>query len=141
MQHQHLDRYSAAQQRDINLVRLYLQVHTLADKSDTARKQVINLNYLDGVRPPGFTDNDVWPRQAAPTKDQCRLWKRYLRSSFLRYVPYWITDPLRGISQQEAPVQESSASTFEEHFSCLPKTHLQLLDGFQQVATDRKSVV
>ena len=140
MQHQeHLDRYSTVQQRDINLlVRLYLQVPTLADISDQTRKQSINLNYLDGIRSPGFINNEVWQRQEEPTKAQCRLWKRYLRSSFLRYVPYWITDLLRGITPQEAPVQEVRAPIFNEHLSCLPKPHLQLLDGFQQVATAKQ---
>lgn len=42
MQRQHLQRYSAAaQQRDINLVRLYLQVYTLADTSDITKEEDI----------------------------------------------------------------------------------------------------
>ena len=140
MQQQHLERYSSSQQRDINFVRLYLQVQTLADLADQHRKNCISLSYLDAFRPKDFVNQAVWPRQAEPTKAQRRLWKRYLRSSFLRYVPYWITDPRIGVaptlpttSEQQPPV-----STLEEHLLRLPKSHQRLLDGFHQLATDRQ---
>ena len=140
MQQQHLDRYSLTQQRDINLVCMHLQVHTLSDLADKHRKQCIRLSYLDATRPDDFVDNNDWPRQAAPTKAQCRLWKRYIRSSFLRYVPYWITDPRAGIIQPRPPTsaQHTQVSTLNEHLRSLPKSHQRLLDGFQQIATDRQ---
>ena len=51
MQPCHLARYTNSQQRDINLVRLYLQVQTLADLSDPVRKKCIWLEYINAVRP------------------------------------------------------------------------------------------
>jgi hypothetical protein len=80
MQQQHLDRYSPAQQRDINLVRMYLQVQTLADLADKHRKQCISLSYLDATRPDTFVNHNEWPRQVSPTNAQRRLWKRYITS-------------------------------------------------------------
>jgi hypothetical protein len=75
MQSAHLTRYSSSQQRDINLVRMYLQVQTLADLSDPARPKCISLEYLDAVRPREFSSDPQWPRQHEPTKQQRRLWK------------------------------------------------------------------
>jgi hypothetical protein len=57
MQSQHLQCYSSSQQRDLNLVQLYLQVHTLADMSDRTKKKTISLNYLDAIRPNDFVLN------------------------------------------------------------------------------------
>jgi hypothetical protein len=138
MQPQHLERYSATQQRDLNLVRLYLQVHTLADMSNLSRRQTIDLCYVDARRPHDFVDNSSQPRQEIPTKSQARLWKRFIRSSYLRYVPYWITDPRCGMP---APVQEDTrpldvADDFPDHLARLPQQHRRLIDGFQQLATD-----
>ncbi|KAI2492011.1 hypothetical protein MHU86_22536 [Fragilaria crotonensis] len=50
MQPHHLAQYSTAQQRDINLVRLYLQVNTLAEMQDVTRPNTIALAFLDGRR-------------------------------------------------------------------------------------------
>ncbi len=95
MQSPHLARYSPAQQKDINLVRLFLQVNTLADITDPSNPKAVHLSYLDGQRPLGFTENQQWPRQQPPSKQQIRLWKRYIKSSYLRYVPYWKIVPLQ----------------------------------------------
>ena len=43
----HLDRYTPAQQLDLNLVRMWLQVTTLADMCDKKRSNRIRLSYLD----------------------------------------------------------------------------------------------
>jgi hypothetical protein len=76
MQDVHLQRYSPAQELDINLVRIWLQVATLADMHDKGRHNRIGLNYLDARRPLNFAPSNLWPRQEAPTKSQQRLWKR-----------------------------------------------------------------
>jgi hypothetical protein len=94
MQRDHLKRYTITQQRDINSVRLYLQATTLADLTDPNRPQAISLCSLDGKRYPDFKVNPHWPRQPEPAKHQKRLWKRYISSSFLRYIPMWKTPPL-----------------------------------------------
>jgi hypothetical protein len=73
MQSEHLQRYTPSQQHDLNLVRMWLQVATLADMSDSARPNCILLCYLDGNRPPQFTPSMTWPRQDTPSKAQKRL--------------------------------------------------------------------
>ncbi|KAI2497472.1 hypothetical protein MHU86_17022 [Fragilaria crotonensis] len=83
IQSQHLQRYSKSQQMDINLVRIYLQVNTLADMTDELQPNRICLEYLDGMRPHGWTTTMRWPKQLEPSKSQRRLWKRFITSSYL----------------------------------------------------------
>ena len=63
MQRHHLARYSEIHQRDINLVRLHLQVSTLADLSDPTRNNAISLDNYDARRPATWQDDLKWPRQ------------------------------------------------------------------------------
>ena len=140
MQSQHLNRYSASQQRDINLVRLFLQVSTLADMADTTRSQAIELCFLDGSRPSGFVLNSFWPRQQRPSKAQIRLWKGYIKSSFLRYVPYWKTTPFIS-ALPDPPQTPPPPSTFSDLFSYLEsisQNDRRLLDTLEQPASDLK---
>ena len=139
MQNEHLARYSSAQQRDINLVRMYLQVQTLADMSDHDRPNRISLNYIDAARPNGFISDPQWPRQAIPSPQQRRLWKGYIRSSFLRYVPYWKASPLPSSTPPPEAAAISIIPTSDQLFaylSTLPKYHRRLMDDLQQKATD-----
>ena len=94
MQSENLLRYETSQQKDINLVRLWLQVATLSDISDPSRPNCVLLSYLDAERPPGFTSSATWPRQSPPTKSQICLWKGYINSTFIRYMPYWNISPI-----------------------------------------------
>ena len=76
-------------------------------------------------------------------KSQCRLWKRFLCSSYLRYVPYWIEDPTPANSipsqhKQADPPSSPIVETFSDFLDSLPKQHQRLLDGFTQLATDSK---
>lgn len=84
MQQEHLMRYTPSQQRDINLVRIYLQVTTLSEMSDPERHNTIDLKYLDGRRPNNWVKDPRWPRQETPSPSQRRLWKRYIPSTYLR---------------------------------------------------------
>ena len=102
MTSEHLARYTPVQQRDLNLVRMWLQVSTLSQMSDPKRPNCMDLAYLDAQRPTHFIHQDTWPRQQAPSKAQCRLWKRFIRSSYLRYTPYWKTAPLTKVSLPQA---------------------------------------
>jgi hypothetical protein len=139
MQSDHLLRYEPAQQIDINLVRLWLQVATLSEISDPSRPNRVLLSYLDGTRPPGFTPSATWPRQSPPTKSQIRLWKGYIKSSFLRYIPYWKTPPTSStVIVPEPPIIPTRLSDYSEYLasSCFSRTEQRLLDGLQQVATD-----
>lgn len=138
MQASHLEQYTNAQQKDSNLVRLFLQVNTLADITDCSNPKAISLFFLDGRRPPSFKMNKQWPRQQTPTKSQVRLWKGYVKSSFLRYVPYWKTAPLPS-SQAPTSVSVPTPSTFDsliEYLSSLPQSSRRLIDEIDQTATD-----
>ena len=138
MQAEHLSRYTVAQQRDINLVRMYLQVQTLADMSDPLRPKCIRLEYFDAVRPHDFTPVSHWPRQAAPSPQQRRLWKGYIRSSYLRCIPYWkeIPTSIPIPASVAAPIIPSTSIKVLEYLSTLPQYQRRLIDDLQQKATD-----
>ena len=144
MQRSHLSRYTVSQQRDINLVRLYLQVTTLADITDVNRLSAISLSALDGIRSDTWANNPLWPRQETPIPSQRRLWKRYIKSLYLRYIPYWkyppttthgITPTLMSNSDVglTAPI---SFSTLSEYVRTLPSTQRRLLADLKQESTD-----
>jgi hypothetical protein len=139
MQADYLQRYTTAQQTDINLVRIWLQVTTLAEMIDPDRPNCILLSYLDGVRPHTRIPSDKWPRQLQPSKSQLRLWKRYIKSYYLRYIPYWKTPPAPTAVLPPPPtviptrLEEFSEYLASSHFS---RTERRLLDGLEQVATD-----
>ena len=145
MQRSHLSRYTVSQQRDINLVRLHLQVTTLAEITDTNRPTAISLSALDGVRSSTWENNPLWPRQEVPTPHQRRLWKRYIKSSYLRYVPYWKIPPTpqhagtgktRQSKSDAAPLAPTSFSSLSEYVNTLPKTQRRLLADLDQQVTD-----
>ena len=140
MQRQHLERYTAGQQRDINLVRLHLQVTTLADLVDPNSASAISLSALDGIRSKSWVNDSRWPREETPTSTQRRLWKRFIRSSFLCYVPYWKNSPLLSPSLSTADSSaESSPTSFAsltEYVRTLPNTQRRLLADLQQQASD-----
>jgi hypothetical protein len=54
MQPEHRNRYTEAQQRDLNLVRMYLQVSKLSDMADSDKPNWIALCFLDAARPSNF---------------------------------------------------------------------------------------
>ncbi|KAI2493079.1 hypothetical protein MHU86_21463 [Fragilaria crotonensis] len=121
---------------DLNLVRLWLQVATLADMCDPDRPNRILLCYLDGSRPSDFEPSSKWPRQDKPSKSQQRLWKRFIRSSYLRYPPIG-----------KSPGQMSSSFSNYSAVAVFPdlpsyitslssRTERRLLDGLQQKASD-----
>ena len=69
-----------------------------------------------------------------------RLWKRFIVSSYLRYIPYWKTPPLP-LSQPpktKPPASLSSPSLLSNVVKQLPRTQRRLLDGLEQVWTDAK---
>ncbi len=67
-----LKKYSAKDQRDINLVRLHIQAVTLSDVS-TPEGKYIKWEALNGQRQPNQTIRKNWPRQQVPTKHQLHL--------------------------------------------------------------------
>jgi hypothetical protein len=137
MQPEHLQRYTPSQQSDLNLVRLWLQVATLADMGDPDRSHCIRLCFLDGTRPPEFELSSTWPRQAQPSKAQQRLWKRFIRSSYLRYTPYWKVPQPHCPSPPAHPVLPQSFPDIHSYLSSLSsRTERRLLDGLTQTASD-----
>jgi hypothetical protein len=83
-----IKRYTPGQQRDINLVRLYIQALTLSDLS-TSDGTAIREHYLQGCRSPEQKIRQHWPRQSLPTPTQRRLWRKYITSTFLGYDRKW----------------------------------------------------
>ena len=141
MQACHLERYTPIQQRDINLVRLYLQVNTLADLTDATNLKAINLAFFDGQRPTDWIYSDKWPREHPPSKHQIWLWKGYIRSSFLRYGPYWKIKPIDRVPNTENVTSLSPPIHHDNIFSfikSLPPRHKRLLDNIEQVASDKQ---
>ena len=138
----HLRRYSTSQQRDLNLIRIWLQITTLADTADPVRPNRIQPGYLDAKRPQDFVPLETWPRQAQPSKSQMRLWKRYITSSFLCYIPYWKITPVSTPTAERSsvsPTKVPQLSDYQTHISLnLSRTERRLLDGLTQVATDLK---
>ncbi|KAI2498643.1 hypothetical protein MHU86_15820 [Fragilaria crotonensis] len=137
MQLDHLTRYTPAQQQDLNLVRLWLQVATLADMCDPDRPNRILLCYLDGSRPSDFEPSSKWPRQDKPSKSQQRLWKRFIRSSYLRYPPYWKVPQDKCLPPSATTVPSQSFPDLPSYITSLSsRTERRLLDGLQQKASD-----
>ena len=103
----------------------------------------IRLNCIDAQRPPTWTSTHSWPRQTSPTRQQQRLWKGYILSSYLRYVPYWKIAPIAA-SRSESPKRSSTPlhpepmRSLHEHISNLPVKHRRLLDEYEQIATDNE---
>ena len=112
VQPEHLSRYTETQQRDLNLVRLYLQISKLSDMVDPHQPNKIALQYLGATRSPNFVPNPQWPRQGKPSASQRRLWKRFLVSSYLRYIPYWKSPPLPSPTHQPQSHSTLSLSAF-----------------------------
>ena len=140
MQKCHLERYTVSQQRDINLVQLYLQVNTLAEITNLTHHKSICLDYLDAKRPLGWQNKHPWPCQVASTRHQKRLWKGYItRSSFLRYVSYWktsLTSPVSTPNPADATQRLATHPNLDTYIAALPPIHRRLLADYQQVGTD-----
>ncbi|KAI2503242.1 hypothetical protein MHU86_11179 [Fragilaria crotonensis] len=145
MQQSHLARYSTAHQRDLNLVRMYLQVTSLADLTDPGRLSAIHTDFLNGRRPPHWKTHHIWPRQEAPSAHQRRLWKRYITSSFLRYIPFWKTPPTSSTpstptgerpTSKKVEMAPTSFPTIRDYLATLSRTQRRLVEDVTQVATD-----
>jgi hypothetical protein len=130
--------HHASLQWDINLVRLHLQVNTLADLTDTKSLKAIHLTLYDGQRPTDWIQSKKWPRQHPPSKQQVRLWKGYIRSSFLRYVPYWKIKPIDSASSPDvsSPPPTIHHTDIFSFIKSLPTCHQRLLHDIEQVASD-----
>ena len=135
--------YSPQQQKDINLVRLHLQATTIADLSDTQDSSLIDQLSFNGTRPVTFQRNPACLRQELPSASQRRLWKRYIRSQFLRYDRYWKASPFprrRSSAQQPppSPVATERPTSLPILIKTLPKYQRRLLSHIKQTASDQE---
>jgi hypothetical protein len=135
-----LQRYSIRQQTDINLVRIYLQVHTLNDMIDTAEPDKIASWAMAGVRDIGFENNAGWPRQQEPSLAQKRIWRRYISSNYLRYQRFWKYSPGMRKQDRHSVAGEDEAHVFDGGIPALiynlPRTQKRMLMHVHQVASD-----
>jgi ribonuclease HI len=144
-----LQRYTIPQQRDINLVRLYLQAITLSDISEPAGNK-IRPQALRGYREENQRLRKNWPRQDELTVSQRKLWTRYISSHFLRYDRHW-KKPLGDTRPGNRPrspwfptiqpimgdaIPVSAAPDLSSYLSQLPRWHKRLLSSYQQEAED-----
>jgi hypothetical protein len=131
-----LSRYTTRQQSDINLVRIHLQIITLSDMSHEDGTTACIHHAQGARRPDQKIRTKTWPRQEPPTKQQVRLWKRYISSNFLRYLNKWKT-PL-GVMTQTALLSTPiiQHSTLQSHIASLPLWHRRLLFEYKQLSSD-----
>jgi hypothetical protein len=106
--------YSPQQQKDINLVRIYLQATTLSDLTETTDITRIATWAFQGTRGHEFHNQSYWPRQQEPLPAQKRLWKRYLTSHHIRYDRYWRRPPMdRKVEAQPAQDDETNSTSVQ----------------------------
>ena len=114
-------------------MRLYLQVYTLQDLTDTAEPSRINLNYLDGRRPFTMKTHTTWPNQPPPTSTQRKLWNGFIKSSYLRYAQYWLqAPPLPAVSSSSSSLENSDvvveAISIKTLIKALPRTERRMVE-------------
>ena len=124
---------------DINLVRIYLQVTTLADLTDPTDRTKISTWAISAIRPTGFVDQPHWPRQTNPSPPQRKLWRQYLEAHFLRYERFWRSSlyPRRQSSCPAEPtVHSDPTDDLPSLIKPLPRFQRRLLSHVTQVASD-----
>jgi ribonuclease HI len=134
MQPLHLQRYTPIQHKDLNLVRLYLQIYSLQDMTDPTKSSRINLDYLDGRRPITMKPQTTWPTQPPPTSAQRKLWNGFIKSSYLRYAPYWLqAPPLPVVSSSLSSLENSDVAvegiSFKTLIKALPRTERRMVES------------
>lgn len=142
----HLVRYSKKQQLAINLVRMFLQVTSLHDLSAGTDGKTIQSEYLKGARPSDFLADPGWSQQETPTGPQCRLWKDFISTNFIRYPPYWKTplgpllpldrDPHMSSDPLATPLPPIEYASLQHFLKAIPRFYNRLLSFYEQVATD-----
>jgi hypothetical protein len=144
-----LSQYTPQQQQDINLVRIHLQALTLSDLS-TSDGRNIQPQALEGIRAESYRPRQNWPRQENVTASQRRLWKRYLKSHFIRYDLHWrqelgpsspplrpraprptrITPTMMDVDSQ-SPESSVPAHDLKSYIARLPRWHQRLLSNYR----------
>ena len=134
MSHSRLnDKYDVRAQKDINLVRIYLQATTIADLSDTADHRAISATSLNGIRSTDFIVNTGWPRQEQPSTSQIRLWTQYITSQFLSHNRTWKTCPYK--AQRDQKPTETGTLDVITLIKHLPTFQRRMLTHVKQTAS------
>ena len=137
----HLTHLQPGEKIDLNLVRMYLQVKTLSDLSDPSDRAKIPTWALTATRPSGFSSLPHWPRQATPSPTQRRIWRKYIKSHFIRNDRYWIVPPIprrqTAAAPSDPPNHAQATSDLPSLIKQLPRNHRRLLSHVRQVATDQ----
>jgi hypothetical protein len=132
-----LKHYTTTQQKDVNLVRLHLQIITLSDM--VSQEDGVNacVYHINGKRRPHQTIRQkIWPRQEVVTPPQIKLWKRYISAAFLRYSNKW-RQPPRHIPCSSAPATPIQHLSPQTYLTSLPsKWYRRLLFSYNQQSTD-----
>ncbi len=137
--------YSVRQQKDINLVRVFLQVTTIDELTDSGDNTQILIMALQGKHADNFVSTPGWPRQRLPASSQIRLWKKYLSSQFLRYDRKWKRSPRAKLRYfQKKAVQVAADGRLQEgddsenlvqssgHYQTLSQPQRRLLSHVKQ---------
>ena len=135
--------YTVKQKRDINLVRLYLQIITLSDMTISDGIHASCDYHRKGLRQPHqLIRQKTWPRQLDPTTSQRKQWKNYISScsNYLQYDNKW-SYPMQDLpplpsSADEKPIPPVKYSTLKSFITSLLKRHRRLLLNVDQTATD-----
>ena len=138
-----LQGYTGPQTKDLNLVRIFLQVITLSDMSTVDGIDACPFNSQGNRRPGKRMRTTTWPRQEEPTQQQKSLWKKYIESNYIRYGTKWknrlnpdIIQEVHPPSQEMLPKSEVNHPTLQAHIKSLPTWFRRLLYEFTQIATD-----
>lgn len=103
------------------------------------RPQFLTCSTVDGKRLDSWINDLKWPQQDTPTPYQW-LWKRFIHSSYLQYVPYWKNPPLVLVSVCDT-VNEIPPTLFESIATCMKTswTYFQRLNEDDCLLNYKKS--
>ena len=124
-------------QYDINLVRIHLQVNSLAEISDVKGKRILE-TALKGQRHREARPDTEWPRQPGPTSQQTFRWKEYLTSVHANQFGF-LKRPVGTASSKPTPnppPKPHQCANLPEALSLLDKFQHRLIERSEQVATD-----
>jgi hypothetical protein len=128
--------YTPAQQLDLNLVRLFLQVITLSDMTEIDGTNACPHHILGHRRPNQKNKRVTWPRQPAVTPSQMKLWKNYIASNFLRHGNTWRQTPIDNTTQANEIHSPTTCPTLKHYLNTLPQWYRRLLHHYEQTCTD-----
>jgi hypothetical protein len=121
-----------------NAISIWCECGSKLQRWQTCRTQIAPIEFRSHILMSNARPVSYPLRQ--PTKAQTRLWKRFITSSYLRYIPCWKIPPAtQQPAEPVATIEPINLSDYGEYIAtCLTRTEQRLLDGLVQVATDLK---